>query len=120
MARMTMQMEVSCRLRHDEQTSAFVSHCPELNLCSAGNTELEAVEAVRSAITLFLRWVYERRQLDEILAKMGLQFMPASQPIQWGVESSPGVEVGSVAAQSVPIQVPFYLLAQDAQSIQGA
>ena len=108
MAQVKAQIFVSCTVRRDDATNSFVSHCPELKLYSAGNTELEALEAIRSAVSLFLRWAYERKSLGGILIEMGMHYASDPAPLRLGSEANVG---SALSTQSIPIQVPFFLLA---------
>jgi predicted RNase H-like HicB family nuclease len=114
MARMKVQLQLSGTIRHDPETGTFVSHCPELNLYSAGNSELEALEAIRSAVSLFLQSAYERKKLGEIFEKLNLRFSPIQE-----APTDPPLRVGEFDTQQLPINVPFYLL-QEGGHIRGA
>jgi hypothetical protein len=100
-----VQVQVTCTIQRDNKADAFVSHCPKLNLYSAGNTELESLEAIRSAVMLFLKWAYEHQRLSEIMNEYGVRFNPEPEP--WPLESK-AVQVGA-GTQSIPIRVPFYV-----------
>ena len=42
-------------VEYDSETKSYAAHCPELpGCCSAGDTEEEALENAREAISLFL------------------------------------------------------------------
>lgn len=114
MARVKVQIEVTCMVRRDDESNAFVSFCPEFAMYSAGNTELEALEAIRSAVELFLRYNYERSKLGEILQEKGLRFTTQEDAPPW-LEGT-RAEVGEAHEQQIPIQVPFYLLRPSSDS----
>ncbi len=42
-------------IEHDPETNSYAAHCPELpGCCSAGDTEEEALENIKEAISLYL------------------------------------------------------------------
>ncbi len=46
---------LACRVRRDEQTDVFVSVCPSMNVYSQGETEDEAIAAIKSAVGLYIK-----------------------------------------------------------------
>jgi hypothetical protein len=109
MAKMTANFELRCTVRHDEDTDSYVSHCPDLNIFSGGHSELEALEGIRSAISLLLEWAYKQKTLGSLLGDMGMRFAPKKEDFSVDADT----DVGAIGTQSVPIHVPFYLLQQD-------
>ena len=72
---MTTTPEISFRLpaavRRDDASDCFVSYCAPLDLYSAGKTRRDAVEAIASAIKMFVRNCFERKVLDNFLVERG-------------------------------------------------
>ena len=52
---MSQKIDLACVIRRDKQASIFVSHCPNLNLYSQGETEEEAIGAITSAVVLYFK-----------------------------------------------------------------
>lgn len=50
--------------------SGWTSYCPELDLCSCGDTEAEAGEMLKEAIDLFFEHCEEEGDLDEALREL--------------------------------------------------
>lgn len=77
---MSLQTEISFKLhvgvKHDEKARCWASYCPAINVYSAGNTESEAIEAIRAAISTFVRICFSRKILDDVLVNLG--FFPSS------------------------------------------
>lgn len=120
MAKVTAQIEVTGIVRPDPDTGSFVSHCPEFSLYSAGNTELEAIEAIRSAVELFLRYHYERSTLGALLWEKGLRFKTQRDLPAW-TDTTPQATVGGrLEQQQIPIEVPFYLLQSAGSTVVNA
>jgi predicted RNase H-like HicB family nuclease len=66
-----IQVNLSGAIRHDEDAGVFVSYCPALKLYSQGESEVQAMEALKSAVGLFLTTCFERNQLDAALRDAG-------------------------------------------------
>jgi predicted RNase H-like HicB family nuclease len=107
MAKLTMKFEVGCSVVPDAASESFVSHCPELDLYSAGMTELEAMEAMRSALTLYIQSAIENKRLDAVLAQAGLQVTHSRQANEAPVRA----RLLDENVQMVPLEIPLYLLA---------
>lgn len=41
-------------VKFDEETKSYISHCPLLNIYSQGQTEAEAISALKSAVKLYV------------------------------------------------------------------
>ena len=90
-----------------------VSHCPSLNVFSAGNTEIESLEAIRSALTLYTLALYKQNRLDEKLLTTG--FFPVDDPAALPkAKQFVAVENGKENLQYVEVDIPL-LLAKDGQ-----
>lgn len=46
---------LTCEVRRDEQANVFVSSCPGMDVYSQGETEGEAVTAIKSAVGLYIK-----------------------------------------------------------------
>lgn len=72
---MPTRTEISFRLdvavKHDEKANCFVSYCPAVDVYSAGKSEGEAKEAIRSALLMFIRNCWKRKILDNYLCDRG-------------------------------------------------
>lgn len=116
-----MQLEVNFRLQAvfklDDATNLFVSYCPALDIYSQGRTENEAKAAMRSAITLFVKYQYKRKKLDDLLNDRGFE------PVEREAMES-AVEFIEVLRKDYPhafdVFVPLHLLAADeARRVSG-
>lgn len=109
MASIKIHLQLDCTVREDKETESYVSHCPALNVFSAGNTELEALEAIRSALSMYVISLYKQNRLDEKLLTTG--FFPVGE-----IKHAPpprgqyvAVEVGREAKQHIEVDVPVLL-----------
>lgn len=108
MATVKIHMQLTCTVREDKEADCYVSHCPALNVFSAGNTELEAFEAIRSALTMYALALYKKNRLDEKLLTTG--FFPVSGNVAPKVEQFVAVEeVGRGDLQSFEVDIPLVL-----------
>lgn len=117
MAKMTGQFQVTCTIRHDAETGSYVARCLEFDLYSAGTTELEAQEAIKSAVAMFLDYAYEQKQLGEILQSIGMQFTSGD---ACALAENIYAKVGGIDTQTIPIQVPFFLLQKQQEAVSCA
>lgn len=116
MATVKIHMQLTCTVRKDEETDCYVSHCPILNVFSAGNSELEALEAIRSALKMYALALYKQNRLDEKLLTTG--FCPVSDKKELSnadqfvsVEiSKEQVDVGRDRVQTIEVDVPLELI----------
>ncbi|MCU1303659.1 MAG: hypothetical protein JWQ87_3943 [Candidatus Sulfotelmatobacter sp.] len=115
MAKLKMKFEVACSLEHDPEAECFVSRCEDLSLLSAGNTEIEAMKAMRSAIILYIQSAIEHKRLDAVLERAGLRF--TTTPMQTPRLTSPGEPRRGV--QTIPLEIPLYLLASQNLAYAG-
>lgn len=81
-------------VKYDENSRCFSSYCAPLDLHSAGKTERDAHEAIKSAVSMFVRLCFQRNVLDDFLTERGFtitqqapdvrstQPIPSEQP-QW-------------------------------------
>jgi predicted RNase H-like HicB family nuclease len=115
MGRVKIQFHLTCTVREDPDTESFVSHCPALGVFSAGNTELEALEAIKSALAACIPVLYEQDRLRDKLIEGG--FFPTREIVPDAKEFL-GVEVGNETLQMVEVDVPLYLIADNAQRME--
>src|SRR5687767_12373843 len=66
-----IQVNLSGAIRKDDAANVFVSYCPALKLYSQGEDETQALEAIKSAVTLYLATCIDRGQLDAALRAVG-------------------------------------------------
>lgn len=79
-----------------------------MNVFSAGNTELEALEAIRSALTMYAMALYRKNRLDEKLLTIG--FFPVDgKMVLPKVEQFVAVETNKENLQYVEVDVPLLL-----------
>jgi predicted RNase H-like HicB family nuclease len=108
MGKVTIHMQLTCTVRPDPDTDCYVSHCPALNVYSAGNTELEALEAIRSALSMYAISLYKQNRLDEKLLTTG--FFPAGEiHLPKASEFVEIQNVGYEKLQTVEVDVPLFL-----------
>lgn len=73
MAKIEFTMNLNCDVRHDAEAGVYVSHCPTLGVFSQGETEDEALEAVKAAITLHVTTAFDFGRMDKVFRKAGLE-----------------------------------------------
>jgi predicted RNase H-like HicB family nuclease len=108
-----MVFNLTCLVRHDSEASVFVSHCPALGVYSQGETQEEANEAIKSAVTLFIEAAFDFDRLDQTLRRAGFK------PVAPGTQLPESTEFIGVAAgntQEINISVPVTLLASQTPS----
>lgn len=66
-----IQVNLSGAIRRDEDAGVFVSYCPALKIYSQGEDEAQALEAIKSAVMLFLTTCIDRGQMDTALRSVG-------------------------------------------------
>ena len=62
MSTLSIMFQLTCGVRWDEQAGVFVSSCPSMNVYSQGETEDEAIAAIKSAVGLYLKAVFHGRR----------------------------------------------------------
>jgi len=67
-----MPIRLPAVVRKDEETGAFISYVPKLDLYSAAMTENGAVQAAQSAVDLFFRTAADKGTLMQVLVETGL------------------------------------------------
>ena len=102
-----MSIQLPCIVRFEEDTKTFVSECPPLNILSGADTEAEAIEAIQSAVVLYLQTVVEDKCLGEVLTEKGFRFTNDQKEILMA-EHFIAVRVGQ--AKAVSVKVPIGLL----------
>ncbi len=105
-----MHVQLPCSVRFEQETMTYVSECPPLKILSAGETESEAIDAIRSAIIMYLQSAVEDGMLGQLLVSKGFQFTANEQEIK-EAEQVVGVRVREEGAKFVPIKIPIGLLA---------
>ncbi len=110
----TIMFQLTCWVRHDEPTDVFVSRCPSMNVYSQGETEDEALAAIKSAVGLYLKAAFQHDRLEQTLRRAGFASLSTEPVVRTPTEF--------VAFQSKPemkpydIEVPLALLAYNNQS----
>src|SRR5207248_8687568 len=66
-------IKMNCGIGRDEDAGVYVSHCPTLEIYSQGETEEEALAAIKSAITMHLTTAFDFNRLDKVLRKLGFE-----------------------------------------------
>jgi predicted RNase H-like HicB family nuclease len=116
MATIEFTINVNCQIRHDDDAGVFVSHCPTLNVYSQGETEEEALEAIKEAVSLHVTTAFDFARLDKVLRKAGFEKFSPDQAM--GAVESPGEFVKVELRKDVkdfPISLPFHLRADSRQ-----
>ena len=65
--------DIALRIEIFREGNQYVSLCPELNVSSFGNTIIEARNAIKEAIELFLEECKEMDTLEEVLEESGFK-----------------------------------------------
>jgi predicted RNase H-like HicB family nuclease len=118
MANITLTVQMICGIRHAEDEDMYVSVCPRLGVYSQGETEAEALEAIKSAVGLHLATAFDHNRLDKVLRKAGFQKMSdgAATPLA-DPQTDEFVKVHIHGAfKEFPIEVPLTLLASRSQT----
>lgn len=123
MATIQFTIKMNVGVRQDEDAGVYVSHCPSLEIFSQGETEDEAVEAIKSAITLHLTTAFDFNRLDKVLRKAGFEKFSAGGE----QDSSQGEDREFVAVhvkqdkqyRNVPITLPLTLLREPQYASAG-
>jgi hypothetical protein len=110
-----MSIQLPCIVRFESQTQTFVSECPPLNITSGADTEAEAIEAIQSAVMLYLQTVVEDKCLGEVLTQKGFRFTNNPKEILMA-EQFIAVRVGE-RAKAVSVKVPIGLLVADQMAV---
>ena len=63
-------------IRYDANAECYLSHCPELDIFSAGTTPEHAANAIQDAASLFFKHCAQDGILEEALAERGLAVGP--------------------------------------------
>jgi len=71
MKRITVEVRVQGAVKRDEQAKVYVSYAPALRLYSQGNTQDQAIEALKSAIGLYLKVAYQENIFEKTLRRNG-------------------------------------------------
>ncbi len=103
-----MSIHLPCIIRFEKETKTFVSECPPLGLLSGADNEAEAVDAIQSAVVLYLQAIVEDNCIGEVLAEKGFLFTNDSRQIEQA-EHFIAVRVGE-EARAVNVKVPIGLL----------
>lgn len=116
MATVEFTINMNCSVERDEDVDGFVSHCPTLDVYSQGETEEEALEAIKSAVTMHITTAFDFNRLEKVLRKAG--FERFSKPGQRPGPVLGDAEYVSVAVtpdpkmKQVRISLPMHLLDQ--------
>jgi predicted RNase H-like HicB family nuclease len=109
MASVKIHLQLDCTVREDKQTDCYVGHCPALDVFSAGNTELEALESIRSALSMYVVSLYKHNRLDEKLLTTGFFPVGELRPSPPRKDQYVAVEDGGAAKQYIVVDVPVLL-----------
>ncbi len=108
--------KLNTKFRHDPEASVFVSHCPALGIFSQGDSQEQAVEAIREAAALYLQTAYAHDRLEQVLRRIGfVQLAPLPPGVNIAEVSEEFISVTNPELElldDVEIEVPLYLLAQ--------
>lgn len=107
-------------IREDKETNSFVSYCPALDLHSAGRSRIEAKNALRGAVNMYIRICFDRNVLGRILHESG--FEAASEPFIDTPQLSDGPPTADTQFIAItvdgheyddmfPVEVPLHLIA---------
>jgi predicted RNase H-like HicB family nuclease len=118
MATIEFTININCCVGRDEDSEVYVSHCPTLDVYSQGETEEEALEAIKSAVTLHITTAFDFNRLEKVLRKAGFEKFSSGKQIE--PETAPAateyVHVRfSPEMKQVPISLPLRLSAQQCQ-----
>lgn len=70
-SRLAISFRLEVLIRQDTEANVYASWCPALELRSQGKTEDDSLEAIKEAITLFLKHMYRTKHLDNFLVDRG-------------------------------------------------
>ncbi len=115
-----IQVNLSGAIRRDADADVFVSYCPALKLYSQGEDEVQAMEALKSAVGLFLTTCFDRGQWDAALRDAG--FNETSTIGLTTVEKRMGEWIEIRAAkfdEAFEFTVPINLIAANRQRAMG-
>jgi predicted RNase H-like HicB family nuclease len=99
MATIEFTINMNCTVHRDDDAGVFVSHCPTLDIYSQDETEADALEAIKEAITLHITTAFDFNRLDKILRRAGFsKFVPNT------AEEGPSYEDGEFV--KVKVQRP--------------
>ncbi len=104
--------------RQDQDSGVFVSFCPALKIYSQGRNAEEAMEALRSAVKLFLNNCYKREQLERALRELGFTetaSLGTASPEQYKAEF---VAIERAHYDEFQFDVPLHLVAQERSECQ--
>jgi len=71
MGKLNFHLTLPAATKWDEDAKVFVSYTPVFGIYSQGTSEEEAMEALKSAICLYLKVAYEENILDKTLRRHG-------------------------------------------------
>jgi len=110
MATIEFTINMNCEVGYDQDTEVFVSHCPTLDVYSQGETEEEALDAIKSAVTLHVTTAFDFQRLDRVLRKAGFEKIESSGAERPATDSREFVSVRvKPEMKQVPISLPLRL-----------
>jgi predicted RNase H-like HicB family nuclease len=117
MATIELTINMECGIGRDEDADVYVSHCPALNVYSQGETEEEALEAIKSAVSMHLTTAFDFNRLEKVLRKCGFEQMRSAGDFIEPSKDLNFVRVRKVSRpdatiKQVPITVPLRVLPQ--------
>jgi len=105
---------MNCEVGYDQDAEVFVSHCPTLDVYSQGETEAEALDAIKSAVTLHVTTAFDFQRLDKVLR--GFEKIESGGPEHPATDYREFVSVRvKPEMKQVPISLPLRLSAQQPQ-----
>jgi predicted RNase H-like HicB family nuclease len=109
-------INMNCQIHRDEDAGVFVSHCPTLNVYSQGESEEEALEAIKEAVTLHVTTAFDFNRLDKVLRKAGFERFTLDQAVDAAASPAEFVKVAMRKdTKEFPISLPFCLRADQRQ-----
>lgn len=113
----TIMFQLTCWVRHDKQTEIFVSLCPSMHVYSQGETEDEAVAAMKSAAGLYLKAAFQHDRLEQTLRRAGFMSLSPEPAVS---AATPPAEFVAFQSKMKPyeIEIPLALLGYNNQECQ--
>jgi len=101
-------------VREDKEAEVFVSHCPAFGVYSQGESEAEAVAAIKSALSMHVGAAYKHGRLEQILRRAGFERVSSGK-----IPASPSQFIFIQRADDVKeigVGIPLILVAANAAS----
>ena len=109
-------INMNCQIHRDDDAGVFVSHCPTLNVYSQGESEEEALEAIKEAVTLHVTTAFDFNRLDKVLHKAGFEKFMLDPTVDAVKSPAEFIKVEMRKdAKEFPLSLPFCLRADQRQ-----